>query len=342
MGSNQQLAQPTSTDVSDAAKILGRLGFKEILPELAPKLRAITMQSVAAMRKQRGDVAGNNGPACCILNATVTPGDGGVGVFYWHDTIASTTTTPLDDNGKTYVQAMGDNGAFMKPGAWVRVQATGALLRISYINSTTVPTGSLASFPGAKSYVVEGVGCGGGGGGCVANSAAGGGGGGAGAPGEWTGTIIPVNWTVVYGTVGAGGTTAGGDGGAGTNSTFSDGTNVLTLPGGNGGKGDLGGSTANMSAGGGPSAAATNSKFAGTGAPGDDTKKANVASKVVAGSGGSSRYGGGGKGGSNISQDGPAGTGFGSGGAGGSDIAATSAHVGGPGAPCLFILREYS
>jgi hypothetical protein len=118
--------QPDSTDVNQLEKMLRRAGFPEITPDLAPKLRAITVATVAILRTIDGDVSGNRGPACCLLNATATPGDGGVGIFYWNPTLQGANGAAFDDNGVTYVQVMGGNGQFKSPGAWVRAQLTKA------------------------------------------------------------------------------------------------------------------------------------------------------------------------------------------------------------------------
>ena len=106
--------RPTGTETGDLYNEL--LKNKHLNPEFAPELRAITCDTVATLRMTKGDLAGNAGPRCVILNATATPGDGGAGVFYWHNTIAAT-----DDNGANYVQVIGPDGNFMKQGAWVRV-----------------------------------------------------------------------------------------------------------------------------------------------------------------------------------------------------------------------------
>lgn len=289
--------QPTSTDVNDLEKMLRRAGMPEISPELVPKLRAITVATVAQLRTIDGDLSGNRGPSSCILNGTATPGDGGFGLFYWHNTLQGANGAAIDDNGVTYVQVMGPSGQFKTPGAWVRQANSGRLLRSSVLTGT-----SLAVFPGTKNYRLRLWGGGGGGGGVISAACAAGGGGGAGGCAERFGNPLAATYTFALGAGGTGGSTAGGDGGNGGDSTFSVGGVLVTAPGGSGGKGDAagtGGATSRARAGGAGGILSTNGTTNGAGAPGLPAimVRINFADiMATSGSGGSSAYGGGGLG----------------------------------------------
>lgn len=338
--------QPTFTDVNDLEKMLKRAGMPEISPELVPKLRAITVDTVATLRTIDGDLSGNRGPRCVILNGTATPGDGGFGLFYWHNTLQGANGAAIDDNGVTYVQVMGPDGQFKSPGAWVRQPNSGRLLR------TTVLTGtSLAVFPGTKNYRLRLWGGGGGGGGVISATCAAAGGGGAGASAERFGNPLAAAYTFAIGAAGAGGSTAGGDGGNGGDSTFSVGGVVVTAPGGTGGKGDAAGTagaTSRARPGGAGGILATNgSSFNAGGAPGLPAVMVRinfVDVMATSGSGGSCLVGAGGLGyerSVTASAAGNAAVGSAAGGGGAIDDG-TAARAGGAGGAGYGILEEFS
>lgn len=336
MGSNQGMASgslvPTSQDVNAISKALGRAGFPIIPPELVPAIKAVTMATVAQMRTIAGDISGNIGPACCLLNATATPGDGGVGVFYWHN-----TSTDQDDNGVTTVQVMGSSGQFKTPGCWKRVsQVTpGRLLRRSWLTSGTTQT----SAPGATLALAVMVGGGGGSGGAVAFGVSYSGGGGSYA--EWLTSVIPATWNYTIGAGGAAGAatpTAGGNGGS---TTLNNGTTTVTCPGGTGGAvantgtgttgaGGAGGATPNVPAG------------QGVNLVGEQADPSIYISATAAwsGRGGSSPLGYGGKPQFIADTAGNLGVGFGAGGAGAR--AQTASRAGAAGTQGIIILSEFS
>lgn len=317
----------------------------EISPELVPKLRAITVASVATLRTIDGDLSGNRGPACVILNGTAEPGDGGFGLFYWHNTLQTANGAAFDDNGVTYVQVMGPNGQFKTPGAWVRQPNSGRLLRSTVLTGT-----SLAVFAGTRNYRLRLWGGGGGGGGVISATCAAAGGGGAGSLAERFGNPLAAAYTFTLGAAGAGGSTAGGDGGNGGDSTFSVGGVVVTAPGGTGGKGDAAGTagtTSRARPGGAGGILSTNGTSNGGGAPGHPAimVRINFADiMATSGAGGSSYLGGGGVGRersvtpTSVGADavGPAA------GGGGAIDDGTAARAGGVGGAGYGILEEYS
>jgi len=134
--------RPTGSEAGDLYNEL--LKNRHLNPEFAPELKAITCDTVATLRTVKGDLAGNAGPRCVVLNATSTPGDGGAGIFYWHNTIAGANGASIDDNGTTYVQVIGTDGNFVTPGAWVRMQfaRTPDQQTFSASGTWTKPTGA--------------------------------------------------------------------------------------------------------------------------------------------------------------------------------------------------------
>jgi len=337
--------QPTSTDVNDIEKMLKRAGLPEILPELAPKLRAITVATVAQLRTIPGDLSGNRGPSSCILNGTAAPGDGGFGLFYWHDTLQAANGAAFDDNGVTYVQVMGPNSQFKTPGAWVRQPNSGRLLRSTVLTGT-----SLAVFAGTKNYRLRLWGGGGGGGGVISAACAAAGGGGSGSYAERFGSPIAEAYTFALGAGGTGGSTAGGNGGNGGDSIFSAGGVTVTAPGGSGGKGDNAGTvgaTSRARAGGAGGIQSTNGTTNGAGSPGAPAIMVRinfVDIMATSGAGGSSALGGGGIGYERSVTSTAAGSpaaGPAAGGGGAIDDG-TAARAGGAGGAGHGILEEYS
>ncbi len=210
-------------------------------------------------------------------------------------------------------------------------------------------TGSTASTAGCKLARLLGVGGGGGGAGAAGNSnpnSLGGGGGGAGAWAEFSTTVIPVTWSYVSGAGGGGGAPPGTAltltaGSNGADSTFSDGTNTFTCPGGLGAdavyNGGAGGAAPSAS----PGGTILRSSLGQDGGSGDNSGSAPIC-PIRAGDGGSGPLGFGGRGLSSTAAlaAGQTGRGFGSGGSGA--MAGVTARGGGSGSTGSWILEEWA
>lgn len=218
---------------------------------------------------------------------------------------------------------------FKKSGTPIALTGNAPTVQIFTSSGTyTKPAGLVAA-------IVEVCGGGGGGGGVASSSGlgAGGGGGGASTMRRLLASAIGATETVTIGAAGAGGDATGGDGGAGGTSSFGS---LVDAPGGGGGGGatgvghDLGG------LGGVPG---TNGDVFFEGA--DGAGNVYVSSTLgIAGGGGPSRFGGGGRGrNSNSAGVGDAGGQFGGG--GGGSYSTGSAHVGGAGFKGVVIVTEY-
>lgn len=323
--------RPTGTETGDLYNEL--LKNQHLNPEFAPELKAITMDTVANLRMQKGDLAGNAGPRCVLLNGTATPGDGGAGVFYWHNTISAT-----DDNGANYVQVIGPDGNFIKQGAWVRIKPpTGTVIKRTILSGVTAASSTGTKL--ARGRLLAGGGGSGGANGTVAAA----GGGASGGVVDFETTNIPAAWTFSIGTGGSAGSSAGGNGGTGGDTTLFDGTTTYTAKGGPGGTGSTAGSGPNSTPGGVPPAVGTNGVINGSGAPGGyGCALSNVVSNCISGAGGASPYGGPGpcRFGSVGAGNGQAATGPGSG-AGGA-VSGGVAQAGAAGAAGLIELWEYT
>jgi hypothetical protein len=96
------MTKPTLAAVSDPKELLVLLAeayadiaslLRAQLPSSVPNLKAVTLPTHAALRKQVGDLNGENGPRACIVTGRVNPLDGGEGVFVWDP-----TSTLTDDD----------------------------------------------------------------------------------------------------------------------------------------------------------------------------------------------------------------------------------------------------
>lgn len=323
--------RPTGTETGDLYNEL--INNQRLPPEYAPELKAITCDTVATLRTVKGDLAGNAGPRCVVLNATATPGDGGVGIFYWHNTIQAS-----DDNGKAYVQVIGSDGNFMTAGAWVRVQPpTGTIIR------RTIATGSsTVSAPGTKLARFRLL-AGGGGSGGANGSVAASGGGASGGVLEGETTTIPATWLTSIGAGGAAGSSAGSNGGAGGDTTISDGTTTYTAKGGPGGTGSTSGTGPSSVPGGNPPAIATNGIINGSGVPGGPgIALSNSSSNCISGAGGASPYGGPGPSRFGSVGQGPGTAAIGPGSGAGGAVSSGTGQAGALGAAGLIDLAEYT
>lgn len=227
--------------------------------------------------------------------------------------------------------------------AWATVAAQG-LASVQVITAT----GTWTRPAGVKRVIVEVIGGGGGGGGADSNgtvdTALGGG-----AAGSLAKSLLDVSAiatsTVTIGAAGAGGTALGGNGGAGTNSVWSDGTNTLTGNGGGGAVGPGSAPTADRSGPGGSAVVATGGDLNKSGEAGGHGGIVEAAIETNGGNGGSSLYGGGGRGGSRNTGGGAnaggAASGRGAGGGGAVCNSTTSGAVGGVGTAGVIVVWEY-
>lgn len=231
---------------------------------------------------------------------------------------------------------------------WMIRDGTGAL------KTTGVGTGRLIRAPqvitagvtyappaGCSAVLVECQAGGGGGGGTtsVAISAAAGGGGAAGALARRYYPSPPASCTIAIGAAGGAGAATGATGGVGGNTTFSDGTTVLTANGGPGGVGQVGAATVGGALGG-AAATTTNSDGAYTSQPGFSSMRQS-GTQAHSGAGGSSHFGGGGL--APVAQNpGNAATGFGGGGSGGLTLNGGVAVAGGAGTIGVIRIWEFT
>jgi hypothetical protein len=315
-------SDPGAGNLYDAIQTLGQ----ETLPEDAPKLRALAIGTLAQLRKTRGDVAGNAGPASCMLSGFTSPMDGGQGVFLWDP------TSVAKDDGGVLLPGGTVQVANVATGRWRRTSPpiptptpAGTLLRTTRLTGTS----TLAKAVGCTSYVVEFAAGGGQGGGAAGGGVDSGGGGAAGGYAKRAGTTVPATWSWAMG-AGGSGAGAGSNGNAGSDSTFTDSSVTVTAHGGPGGQ--LGGVP------GAAPAVSTNGTVNGSGAPGNP----GIAASGISGAGGSSAIGGGGGAGRTSGNNaGLAATGPASGG-GGATCAGGAAQAGGAGTAGEGFLMEYS
>jgi len=367
------LKKPNLAQIKDPEDLLSLLvdyysAFVELdgnrSPSKLPGLKAITAATIAALRKTPGDDSGEAGPRVALLSGGSAVLDGLEGAFAWNS-----TATARDDS--RYV--INPNGS--KPGRWQRMVWSGVNLALALFTATTdgiVPAsgGGTANFlradgswaapssagrllrspriitSGASTAATAGctlaiakIWAGGGqGGGSAASIGDCGHGGAAGGFAYFATATIPANWTHSIGAGGSSGGT-GSPGGAGADTTFSDGVTTVTANGGPGG-GRLGAS-------GNPGAAAaisSNGTQNGSSAPGSPavTSPSGV---LYSGSGGSSLWGGAGVGVSNAAGadlDGTSAIARASGGGGAMAGAGITAKTGGLGGNGIVLLWEFS
>lgn len=208
------------------------------------------------------------------------------------------------------------------------------LLRRSTLTSASGT--SVASAAGCTLAVARIVGVGGGSGGIAAVAGASSGGG-AGSYAEFQTTTIPVNWAIAWGTPGAAGTTVPTAGGDGTDTTFSDGTTTVTVP---GGKGSAAGQALpGIPAPGAGGAAPTNATAGSAGQAGFPAALGTATVLGVSGAGASCQpYG---AGGAALVANGAGDPGHGFGAGAGGCRATGSATAGATGATALIILEEW-
>lgn len=115
MSAGRPIGRPSDPGLSNLFDAINSGRQREITPDLAPKLRAITLGSLKELRKTRGDQTGNRGPAACILAGNTETRDGGEGVFLWHPTL----TTP-DNGGQGSAGVVAVAG--VETGRWIKAQ----------------------------------------------------------------------------------------------------------------------------------------------------------------------------------------------------------------------------
>jgi len=342
------LKKPNLAQIKDPEDLLSLLvdyysAFVELdgnrSPSKLPGLKAITAATIAALRKTPGDDSGEAGPRVALLSGGSAVLDGLQGAFAWNS-----TSTARDDSQSV----INPNGT--KPGRWQRMAWSGVNLALpgSVVGVQAFTAGgTYTPTAGTKSQIVELWGGGGGGSGAVSGTTgtacAFGLGGGAGAYARRRYAIAAGGTgTVVIGAGGAAGANTGAIAGAGGASTFTDGTTLLTAPGGVAGPAS-GAATANLfiSIGAAGTAASTNGDVNGRGDEGGRGLRltANVA---VSGRGGATSLGGAGQ---EVFVNGPgnaAAANTGSGGSGGLSFNTGSPQTGGAGADGLCVITEFS
>lgn len=216
-------------------------------------------------------------------------------------------------------------------------KAVGGLLRAPQVltNGTTYnpPTG-------CNAIRVTAYGAGGGGGGCDSNTSNGGAGGGGAAGAKVIKYYLnpPQGCTYAIGAAGTAGANTGGTGGTGGDTTFTDGTTLITAKGGLGGVGMTNG-TSNIKAAGGAGVVGTNGDINGKGDAGEHGER--ISGTVGAsGRGGATDIGAGGVG-LNAAAAGTAGT-NGGGGGGALVLNNSGAVAGGAGGAGLIVIEEFS
>lgn len=243
-------------------------------------------------------------------------------------------TPPADCGWVAFVQDE-DKYYCFKGSAWG--QLGGSALQVFSSSDTYTPTA------GMTSCLVIATGGGGGGGGADSDgtSTAGAGGGGAGGTGIrlLTASQVGASQTVTIGAAGAAGADTGGNGGNGGNTTFGA---LLTGNGGGGGTG-IAGTAFDGAAGGTGGGAADGALHAngGDGAPGVGTASNETA---IAGQGGASFWGGGGKAAfadAAAANAGGAANAYGSGGGGAANVNTAAGAVGGVGKAGVVVVLEF-
>jgi hypothetical protein len=286
---------------------------------------------------------------------------------YNADTVAATVTIRRNDNSTTYVLmvvtlAAGETLHFTDTQGWFVLDASGQKKTTMTIPSGVYIGRSFITYTDGASHtftqnpltrrlraMVQAGGAGGGGVDGTAGTnvaAAGGGGAGGYAEREYTAVTAATVFSAVVGAKGAGGTAGANPGTAGGDSTFTDGTTMVTAKGGNPGTGDTGDGTTSHVAGGAVSTGATNGQVDIPGEAGADSLTVtNIFG--LSGRGGHSVMGKGGSGLVRIQADaastaGTNATGNGAGGGGAASGASATNVAGGDGTNGLIIVEEYT
>lgn len=259
----------------------------------------------------------------CTITIQHTDGTN-IAVLFKYTLLAGETIQYFDTLGFQVLDSAG--GLKLTPSA-------GRLLSVTVKTSGTTHTIGAAT----KSARVRCVASGGSGGGNPATASTAGSGGGAGGYVEklYTGLVPGTTYTVAIGGSKAGNSGAAGT--AGSDTTFTDGTTLITAKGGTAG---LLAVAATSVAGGAESAVATNGDLNSAGAPG--APGVSGAAQNVGGAGGSTSYGAGGGSATANATAGRAAVGFGGGGGGSSTLATAGALAGGASGAGVIIIEEYA
>jgi hypothetical protein len=251
-------------------------------------------------------------------------------------------------NGSTAAVSLAANsaGVFSSDGAghWL---ISGPPAGVAIGVQTFTAGGTYTASPGVRSQVVELWGGGGGGTGAVTGSTgvnvAVGPGGGAGAYARRRYAIAGgATGTVVIGAGGTAGANTGAIAGAGGASTFTDGTTLLTAPGGTAGPASAAAaSTPLITLGAAPSAVATNGNVNGRGDEGGYSLRISSI-QSVSGRGGATSLGGAGQEIVTTGAGNSAAANSGSGGGGGQSLTTASPQVGGAGGTGFCVITEYA
>ena len=318
-------------------------------PSKSPALKAITADLFATMRQYVGDIDGEAGPRAVIVTGGKKLQDGKEGVFAWDP------TSTLADNGSTVINPSGAS-----PGRWRKLvlgatsfsglsgTATQSQLPDVVVGVQTFTAGgTYTASAGTRSQIVELWGGGGGGSGAVSGTTgtacAFGLGGGAGAYTRRRYAIpAGATGTVVIGAAGTAGANTGAIAGAGGVSTFTDGTTLLTAPGGTAGPASAAAAaTLLIQAGAARSAKATNGDVNGIGDQGGFGLRLS-ATGAMSGRGGATSLGGAGQELIGTTTGGAAAANSGSGGSGGVSATTGTPVTGGAGGSGFCVITEYA
>jgi hypothetical protein len=235
----------------------------------------------------------------------------------------------------TYPATAGTAGNVMMSNGtnWASTSASGILVDVKILTAS----GNYTPTSGVTKVFIRMVGGGGAGGGVNATSSGAGGGGGAGGYTEKLIAVTNTSYSYTIGTAGAGNSGAAGGNGGATSITIGS---AITANGGTGGSYTAGSETNKFAAGGAGGTAGSGGDLMVAGQPGEAGMTFSSATLASSGNGGSSPFGGGGKGRVNATAAGIAGTGYGAGGGGACAIANT-ANAGGAGTAGVIIIWEY-
>lgn len=315
-------------------------------PALAVPLRAHSIANLGELRRTPGSTDGNGGPRVCMLAGQATALDAGAGTFVWDPTSTLVDNALQAASAFTVAAVQG-----VAQGRWRRLlgAVTQSQLPDVVIGVQTFAAGgAYTASPGTKSQIVEIWGAGGGGSGAVAGTTgvncAYGVGGGAGAYARRR-YAIPAGGTgtVVIGAAGAAGANTGAIAGAGGASTFTDGTTLLTAPGGVAGPASAAAAaTPLFTVGAAPTAVATNGNINGRGDEGGMGIRL-AAAIAASGRGGATSLGGAGQEIVDATAAGnAAAANSGSGGGGGMSITTATPVTGGAGGTGFCVITEYA
>lgn len=372
--------RPNEPQLAQLYDSLNDLAAAPATPSDSPGL-ITGVPTLADLRKTPGDVNGLAGPPTITVAGIKAPGDNGPAMrFLWRPGSTQDDNNGDNAAGDGVIAVVGvDRGRWVRASAaaetaalavftntaaglvppsgggttkflradetWQVPPLTPAPPGLSLIRKSILTSGTtLAKAAGTTLARAWLHGAGGGGGGVPAANASqscAAAGGSAGAKAYYETTTIPASWPYAIGAGGTAGANTGGSGGAGGDTTFSDGTTTVTASGGPGGQGDVSSTAARVTNGPSPPAIATNGTINGSGQAGGYGYSGVNGAAPVSGAGGNSEWGGGGRARAGGSLAGANATAYGSGGSGAVSTPSGSANVGGTGFQGLIILEEW-